>query len=513
MYKHGIGWHISEHDRSTFELVVDYHLESIIGEEKNFSKNLMKKRAVDYSSKMYCFFPKNLDVNEETISAQKIYQQKKHYLRFHAPRPKKNKGHILPITRRYLASKARVLEAKKLKKSLEYELKLFAHYVGHLVKEADHNYDSTRNYSKKNQLLNVSVSKISNLIIEFRSICFGKNSFLFDGEKIANLIDEHISGQYIYFLEECVERTKDEKYRILLENERQYRRRFGCNLNSDREAFYQRMSMLKKYVSSSLYLNKFIKRRDKMYANMGAALAAGIAAFYTNLIYLKSNLAFGTEDFGLQAYLMIGAAVLVYISKDRMKDLGKEYFDKKLKSFLPSVEAIYSHKSPRTNGSVFEREILRCAEFVSYVSKENLPDDIQYIRKLTLNEDEGQLLESVYCHEKEIELLPGAKFACNAGFSQVKDILRFNIDFMISGLDNPTRELITIDESNRFTTIEVPKNYFFDVVIKFGDFLKNNKKSKNLCEIVAFRIKLNKKGLIGIERLIKNHNFKYEEIS
>lgn len=517
MTKSGITWHISEHDRSTFELVVDYQLEPVMEKNQERQSFYKVKRAhVDYSARMYCFFPINLGVNADTIRAQQIHQQGKHYLRFHSPRPKKKEGQILPITRRYLASKARALEAKKLGPSLEQELKLFAHYISHLVKEADHNYRSTKDPNKKTQLLRVSVAKLKLLIDEFRELTINGKScrhFLFDKEKTANLIDEHISGQYIFFLEECVERTQDEKYRQMLEIERFYRsQRFGQkNLSKcDREDFYKRVSMLKKYVSSALYLDKIMKRRDKMYANMGAALAAGIAAFYTNLIYLKSNLASGTEDFGFQAYLMIGAAVLVYVSKDRMKELGREYFDKKLKSIWPSSEAIYSYRSPRTNGSVFERKILRCMENISFMAKENLPDDIQYMRNLILKEDDGQMTtESVYCHEKEIELLPGSKFSVNAGFTQVKDILRFNIDFMTSGLDDPTRELITIDEENHLALIEVPKNYFFDVIIKFGDFAKSHK--KGLREIICFRIKLNKKGLVGIERLLDQHSFKYEE--
>jgi hypothetical protein len=523
MIKGGISWHMSEHDRSTFELVVDYQLEgSDEKKAKDFrSKNFFKpQNRTDYSAKMYCFFPKNLQVNQDTIRAQKIYQQGKHYMRLHAPRPKKKEGYILPITRRYLANVSRVLEAKKLNLSLEHEQKLFAHYISHLVKEADHNYKHTRDPQKKAQILKVSVEKLFSLVGEFRKISFshkGGTRFLFDREKTANLIDEHISGQFMFFLEECLERTNDEQYKTMLANERSYHAfRFGSHRlsRSDREAFYQRVSMLKKFVSSALYLDRINKRRDKMYANMGAALAAGIAAFYTNLIYLKSNLAAGTQDFGFQAYLMILAAVLVYVSKDRMKDMGREYFDKKLRSFLPSSESIFSHKSPRTNGSVFERKILRSVENICFLSNEAVPDDIKYMRKLILNEGAGsELTESVYCHEKEMEILPGAKFAVNSGFLQVKDILRFNIDFLVSGLDNPTRELLTLDESNKLSTILVPKNYFFDVVIKFGDFIKNNKKSKNLCEIVCFRVKFNKQGLLGVERLLDKHSFKYEELS
>ncbi|RME88217.1 MAG: hypothetical protein D6785_01105 [Planctomycetota bacterium] len=317
------------------------------------------------------------------------------------------------------------------------------------------------------------------------------------------LIDEFLSltvENYTYHLLEEVDRIENtgirdqlfEKVRDIILIEENYRKSKGYlsilePRSSKNELFLYRHGLIKKYCFKILHLEISPKNIEKTWHHLFYALAAGIAMAFATLVGFLAQKYFPNFSFSL-----LLAFVIIYMFKDRLKDIFRDLFQKWLnKRFYDRTIEILDPS--------YNKRLGQCKEKFYYTSFWDLDPKIQELRRLdTLPglevEDRG---ETIFCYKRRITLFSAPVFKLHSRISGLNDILRFNVKHMLTKMDEPFHEIPFIrPDTLRISRLQVPKIYHLNVVFRFS---VEGDEETVLYE--RLRLVLNQKGIQRVERI------------
>lgn len=473
------GRRIRPHDRYQFEIKLDY----------KFSKDRKRHR---YMVEAFFFLPYSLDLQSDNYNYNDFYKDVQNYIRFKTP----------VMSFEYLEDLAS--KDSPLIRMQQLIKKLLRHYTPE--KEEAFIYESKllacifRSTFRENILLIFDeISRLSRLESpsllgrelqglltqfseKFRKITTFYRSFNKDllsagmenVRRIYRLMDEFLSltiENYHYYLLEEIEKIPHEEIRqdlfriardiILQEEDYQKQKGYLSIINPQdpvNELFLHRQGLLKKFASGILYLELAKKNTQKRWNNFFFGIAAGLAMLFATLVgfYAQKYL----PDFSMG---LLVAFVIIYMFKDRMKDLFKEIFSDYVsrKFYDRRIEILDPGQ---------DRKVGFCKEKFHYFSFEELDKEVQELRKLNtlpaLKVEERN--ESIFCYKRYIEIFSGPVSKYHSRIAGLNDIIRFNVKNMLTKMDEPIQEIpFVYPDSTQVSKLAVAKIYHLNVVFRF----------------------------------------------
>jgi hypothetical protein len=495
-----LDWRATVHDQTQFELVTDYRASGGTPGGTDGS---------DFEVDTYFFTPRTLGLNSTTYPRDEFYRDLTNFIRVHTPNVEAfNKGAI-PALARLIDPSVSIAERRKTRARAIQELKLFGNYVNLTIKRADSGLPDAA--------LTAAAETIA-IVREFREgglkPCLAQPGLDSTVRSTLLWVDEYLSAR----LEVAFSRAPLLNAPMIQETlhaEERHRQAMGyvsARRNAsdlELERYYHRQGMLKKFVSEILYLKTNEIRRERTYRNIVAASGAALAGLWAELAKLDSSYTKGAHDFGFRFIVVAAVGIMVYVFKDRIKDMSKEYFSDKMKSYLPDFDVKLSYKFFESGGESREVDVGHYHEYVRYLSDSGLPDDVRFVRNLTKDGDvSGQLVEDVIHYSKRVWIKPDAARAMADGTLSLKDVFRFNMSEFLEYFDNPEKNLSVFDAEEGAVKLRAPKVYHFNILLRLAS--RNTDGSRRV-RLEHVRLVLNKAGIVRVDPVFAEGEHWYEE--
>ena len=246
-----------------------------------------------------------------------------------------------------------------------------------------------------------------------------------------------------------------------------------------------RLSLLKKYIESHLYLNIDKRKDGVLVEQLLFSVAAGISMIFATAIAFSIQQRYGSFTMPLFVALVIS-----YMLKDRIKEMTRFYFAHKMGT------RYFDHKATM---SINQSDIGWAKESMDFISENKLPPEIVKARNCTsiIEANNRANSEKVLLYRMQM-LMDREKLNKNSEFSTdgLNSIIRFNFSEFIRNMDNPEFALYYPNELDGFELIDGEKLYYLNFVVEKRNDAQNETK--------RYRIAVNRNGIKKIEKFEPN---------
>lgn len=462
------------HDRYKIELKLDYEL--------------LKGKKTHYQVETYIFVPRPLGISKETYPRRYFYGDLQNYIRFKTPRLilrdfETSALSPLQTIRAITTRPGWVTDPKQVQPLIE-QLKLLAamlksairehidHLRSQLVFASDANASLLINNLGREFLVNTKQISQSyhDLFSEFSLPNVDERvltGYTFTDESISVLIEEGLI-ELLELTEKwakgdpLAEIRADLSHRIHAETAYRQEKAYESILNAsgNNESYVYRTSVLKKYASSILYLSTDMQREGQRLDHIAQAIAAGIAMIFATAIAFYFQARYGNFTTSFFAALVVG-----YMFKDRIKEIGRNYFANQLHNLLHDRRiAIYTQDEKHRIGLLREK--------VSVIQEEDLPRRIAEARNCDrfAQLDNNGFGETVIRYTKDIVLYADAIRRARGDSSPVtgiNDIIRYDVRSLLSKMDDPIQTRLMLSE-DQLITVPTHKVYHVNLISKYA---------------------------------------------
>ena len=496
---------VKHHDQYQIEIKLDYELHA--GQKTR------------YQIATYFFVPQSLGITPQTYPRQTFYQDVQSHIRLKTPslnlreftESDRSPMHIIETMVRNVdwlsdpsAQAQLVTQMKLLSAMLKSALRELFILIQRRVAEVQATPHGKTHYLVHN-LVDEFITETSHVTKRFRTLLADFNlpnvppnvftAFLFTDESLSILIEES-AVEMFQIVDEYMKKTNREDYKLALSEltmrETKYRKTRGYESilapGSDNETYMYRASILKKYASSVLFLNIDVKPDGQYWEQLILSFAAGIAMIFATAVAFYFQYRYG--NFTLPFFM---ALVIGYMFKDRIKELSRIIFPRRLENYLFDRRIII-----RTQDGQHRLGILR--EKVRFIQEEDVPLSVLRARDrdhITDISNEGRG-EYIICYTKDIELQIENAQKVLPGFPEitgVNDILRFDIRHFLKKMAEPEQERFVIQEGE-LVSLLCQKVYHINLISRYKTLRPDtNKENRHL------RMILNQNGIRRIEQV------------
>lgn len=506
---------VEVHDATHVELKLDYGLPD-------------GGRRARYQVCIFAFFPGSLNIHPLSYTKRDFYRDINAYVRFKTPDLSLDElldldGDSSPLARleRLRRTVTNPREGARPDSLWEDEVleeaKLFGCLARSYMRDKQRRLDEfmrvavqdTAGFYDRDRLLDGNrrfLGKADALLTEYRRVVqdFLRAQLTLSKRVRAGLcdVDEYLSHEFertfCVLLEQCqqhdevlAERLREDVLEALRAErvhrvENQYHP--GPQEGAAAEVFVHRSRLLKKFVSSALYLGVRRSIPEQRYADWVGALAAGLAMLFATLAayFLDANVA-RTVD--VQILVLI---VGIYIFKDRIKELVKRNFKRTGLWIFPDVESIlYDPGSGRRIGTI--RETTR------WVSTDALPEVVEKVRRfqsMTHRELRAATGETVLRYDKAVTLRTEDIRETHTRRGDVNDILRIRLDQFLRHTDDAKIPLRTLSEDGEdLVTLRGRKAYSINLIVRY-------QAKGEEAYVEKIRILLDRKGVKAVQTVL-----------
>ncbi len=533
---------VTIHDRTQVEAVFDYYLSRA---DQNSGRKGAKLR---YRVEAFLFFPRQFGLNANTYPKNEFYNDIRPLIRFREPKlgfkrlRGQRQGSDSPLS--YLKNYVQdLIEGRFPSDSSLHaisEARLFAcclistylrsvdrwrRRLGSWDPSSDPNpIDTTVAYVSR---LTILINKMHATLEDFRTMRTMANRVVENSggalQKELALVDEY-----------CFYRLKDSLAHLLLMFDKLssltpplaetaiFQQRMGEILKKNdnyarkngflvvhpeddkkiREQYIRRRGELKRRMWSILFLDLRSVPIFTFQQQFGAMIAAGLAALWAALAQIMLvREAFirdqTNELLGISGLIFLLLAVLAYIVKDRIKEIGRSYFRSGLFRKLPDHSERIYYDTPLIN----RKEVGYLKEVTKFEKVDALPDKVREIRSVfaTLEGLDNDSKDGVLRYTKDVIISDNLSILGRYPLKVVHDILRLNIDACLPRLDEATRQLYTIDADLQVLSMDCPKVYHFDIAFSYSQGAEGKEYTDETIDY--FRLVIDKSGLVRVEKL------------
>ena len=493
---------VKPHDRYQIEFKLDYELRDT---EKT-----------KYQVSTYIFVPKNLGVHPKDYTQKHFYRDIQNYIRLKTP------PLILREFTEHSASPLNILEDllntedwavdPELQQRVIQQLKLLTAMVKSAIRE--HLNLVNRRIDEGTSAKKIHLA-IYNLIEEFLVECqkiAGQYRALFAIFNLPN-VDAHLFNAY-KFTDESIsllmEESTIELFQIVTEylkknqrlnfqqamedfvkSETHYRKTHGyasiLKPEDNNEEYIYRLSVLKKYASSVLFLSTDTQREGVALEQILYAIAAGLSMIFATVVGFYFQGKYGNFTFPFFIALVVG-----YMFKDRIKEISRGFF---AKLFL---DRLYDRKTViRTQDGKHTLGVLR--EKMRFVRESEISPSVMRLRnrdQITELDNDGHG-EYVIRYTKSIELYRGVfKDIWGKGspaITGLNDIMRYDIRPYLRTMAEPVQMKNYLSDNN-VQEIPCQKVYHLTFISQYTARIPQAEKMYR-----RIRLVLNQKGINRVE--------------
>jgi len=252
---------------------------------------------------------------------------------------------------------------------------------------------------------------------------------------------------------------------------------------SRNEYLPHRWRVLKRFVSSALYLDVSRESTGVLIGDIIGMVAAGLAMLFATLALLLIQARWATS----LSLAFVASMVAAYIIKDRIKELAKRTLGRGLNRLLSDHEIVVSGEGGERLGTVKEWFAIRKVA--------DLPPDVQELRfnDLASHEAIEGRPESVMHYTKEIQLSSTALTKQFAGATGLTDVTRLNMAPLIERMDDAWEVYRFIHPSKRVLYEEqCARVYHVNVLLRI-------EAADGSSQLSRVRVVLSKKGIVRVE--------------
>jgi hypothetical protein len=462
------------------------------------------RKVSEFSIKTWLFIPSGLDINSSTYTKEDFYNDFNSNIRLITPpyllRDIALGDHSVFHPLEEAFHKVANEPSPKNEANYEYHIRMF-HIITRSALRREIQHILQNELARDRQyLIDEYISNIRKIARHYRDLrrivnvpTIQKEMFdyyLFGDEFLSNQFEQH--SFYLHrglqkMHHSDFELRKDEIIKLIRE-EIAYKRSMGYlvveeNPSDKNRWLVHRRGAFKKYFEGQLLLNSRKKKEGVLVMQILYSLAAGLAMIFgaaLTFIFQKSLGAFTMPLFI--------AVVIIYMLKDRIKDLSRLYLVGKVN------KRFFDHKTIiRVKG---DEEIGWCKESFDFVREDSVPLRVMKHRDRSRIVD----VESRGVGEKIIfyrKLLRLDKVALDNSYGDynitgVVDIIRFNVSRFIQKMDNPEIPLYYLKDDD-FEKISGEKVYFINMIFRF--------KLDDQTSYRRYRIIFNRRGIKKVERV------------
>lgn len=490
-----------------------------------------------YVTQSYFLFPQQMKITPHSYPVENFYRDIKSYINFRIPKLSfreiiglSDNPHRSPLKkiRRELSETALSDFRGDKDDFLRQEARMFACSLHNFIERKSSKLDRLIDKTIKNtppeekanghvlfERIEISVSKAVRIFREWQRTAepesFEKSEIL---QEEFNLVDEYIVQNYRDFILGVMQ--KIEPIRLTREDATLIKRLLKKHLRALRiyskqkgyqwvdsesskeelEVYLFRKGLLKRKIWSALYLDARSKPLFRLQKQVGSMIAAGFAGAWavSAEILLQTNASNPgiSRSYGFSTFIIATALIMAYIMKDRIKEIGKGYFNSGIFRKLPDSnnKIVY----PKDNSGQDDFVVGNFSETVRYHKQEKLEEEIcEVLHKAGIDEDESK---SVVCYEQRLSIHEKPIRALKRKIRAVYGFYRLNIGNLLGPLDHPletglvpTQELASVERT-------FPKVYHIDLLIKIGV----DSSSPSNPAFHVFRITVDKNGIARVER-------------
>lgn len=316
-------------------------------------------------------------------------------------------------------------------------------------------------------------------------------------DEALSLIVENTSLEMYLVLEPLFNQIQESAYTLLrlsrlelsYRREKKYESVVSKNNKYSSEAVAYRSGVLKKWTQSVLYLTPIPSKAPQRVANMFAGTAAAIAMTFATLAAIFAETFFIRNS--MQWTLLV---IFAYVFKDRIKEGLRIFFGRIVPRLL--ADQISSFVSPRTG------KILSKAKILIDITKANrVPQKIQEIRRSGSNPFQDMLpIEDVVHYTRYVKVSKTEKNkVMGPWINAITVITRIRIDDWLKEMDDPNDVMYRVESADgEFEQQNAERVYHLHLV------LEETTKSDHTSQFWHYRLILNKKGIVRLERISGN---------
>lgn len=496
---------VKHHDQYQIEIKLDYELHA--------------DQKTRYQIATYFFVPQSLGITPQTYGRQPFYQDVQSHIRLKTPSlnlREFTEGNRSPLgkieqlvhqsgwlsdadSHDHIVTQMKLLSAM-LKSALREHFSLIERRVAE-VQATPHG----KAHLLVHTLVDEFLAETGHITQRFRALLADFNlpnvphavftAYTFTDESLSILIEES-AVEMVQVVDEYMKKTNQENYKMALSEvtarETKYRKMRGYRSilveGSDNETYLYRASILKKYASSVLFLNTDVQPDGRYWEQFILSLAAGLAMIFATAVAFYFQYEYG--NFTLPFFL---ALVIGYMFKDRIKEISRIIFSRRLEKYLFDRRITI-----RTQDGRHRLGVLR--EKVRFIQESEVPLSVMRARsrdQITDLSNEGRG-ENIICYTKEIELQIKDQEAVLPGFPEItgiNDIMRFDVRHFLNKMAEPVQERFIIRDGE-LVSLLCQKVYHVNVIARYKTVQPGiNKENRHL------RLVLNQHGIRRLEQV------------
>ena len=452
------------HDKFTLEFKVGFNTE----------KAAKPMKFSDFVMNAWIFVPNSLDINATKYSKENFYRDLKSDVRLITP---EYDLHDLANIEQLLPNQTLNEEFENLfiapddTADLVHAVKMYCAIAKSSLRDAVQLVTGHDNAKQRIESCQTYIDDAGKVLNRFRTLYNKLKNSDIKGRIIQDFAyaDEflgNVMATYTYQLRDEIHASfpndyaqLEEQFKALLLGERDYKSRQGyLNVRLDdhngNEDFVFRASLLKKFAESDLYLSSNKRKNTFLVEQILYSLAAGAAMVVATLSSF-----FFQQRYGNFTLPFLIALVVSYMFKDRLKDLLRLFFAKRVSSKVFDT---------RTDFHIKGRHIGWSKDSMDFIDGDKvLPEVIQLRDRLPLFDEVSGNDEKVILFRKKVQVWP-SELAKASPFplKGINDILRYNITEFTRKMDNPSFPLSGTWEDNDYQPIEGKKVYRLTFVIQ-----------------------------------------------
>ena len=490
---HNIEENIRIHDKFQFEIKFIYP----------FDRN---EPVTEYTIEHFLFIPNNLGISGYNYSKENFYSDIQKYIRLKTPvfsLYSMTGGEDNPLDKLCDAMKALAVtpDERMVNHNYKYQLKMFCSIFKSAIRDGELFIENRLEPREQKAAALKLVSDVQKTVDRFRALkpliqvphVTHKQMALFNfaDEYMSILISKRIF-KLLDFLKTCQSPKYSETAPVLLAlavAERDYRVEQNypsiARENSSNETIIYRSRILKKIMGNILFLNANIKIEGRLREQVSLGFAAGLAmAFATAFIFLSRRF---FADFTISLFAIL---IIIYIFKDRIKEITKSLMVKILRKY------IYDYKTILMTS--FNTKVGFCRELFGFTTEQKLPQIINRIRNKDYIDElnNGYTAEEIVYYKKHIRIYSGRcqRLLSDFKVDGVNDILRFNVRHFLYKMDNPLKTIFIPGDNGDFKKVDGQCLYHVNLILKYGGLKADPFYHK-------FRIILDRDGIKRIEKI------------
>jgi hypothetical protein len=256
----------------------------------------------------------------------------------------------------------------------------------------------------------------------------------------------------------------------------------------DGEYYSYRLSLLKKELQRSLYINTRALSTDPFYANSAAIVGSGLAATWATLAQIPAI----SGVFGGSARSLLVAstlAIVVYVLKDRLKEWAQKRLRKRWSRWDHDI-VIEGNTLADVGLGAFKGA---AKESFRWEDEGSLSPEIAQMRQRQRTvRGASSELEQVFHYRRTLSLAPVAASPLPPGYG-IEEMLRLNLDDVLRRLDDPNQTVSFYRGGGTFEAALMPKVYHLNVVT----VVHSSRDQQRF--ITRHRVVLNKNRILRIE--------------